>query len=361
MANGYYQQTGQNAAVEGGVGDETLMDVSNILSVTLVKEDKKEREHTFGTKVGIDYYTSASSDNIDPSTITGESYSDVRVYPILFWDMYNPKKRHNFGFNLAFSSEYDYFSSGLGFNYGGHTKNKNTNWVIRGQAYFDQWSLIYPIELRGREQLPRSDRSSFSGSIVLSQVLTKRLHGAIMVDGIMQQGLLSTPYHRFFFANASLATLERLPESRLKIPVGMRLNYFLGDRIILKTWGRYYWDDWNLRSTTAQIEVPVKINSFLSVYPFFRYYNQQGVDYFYEKNTLNDQAALYYTSDFDLSTFTSQFYGVGVRWAPPSGVVNSDLLKLKLAQISLRYGHYERSTGLTANIVSVQFSIKPNR
>lgn len=359
FVHGYYQQSGQNAAVDGGVGDEALMDISNVISVTLLKGDKKGREHSMGVKVGIDYYTSASSDRIDPRTISSASSADVRVYPSLTWNMYNESKRREFGANLAFSAEYDYTSSGFGVSYGGHSKNKNSNWVLRAQAYIDQWSLIYPIELRGREELSRSDRSSYSGSFVLSQVVNKRLQVAIMADYIHQAGLLSTPYHRFFFEGASLPTLEKLPEQRAKFPVGARLNYFLGDRMIIKSWARYYSDNWNLKSTTYQVEVPIKLTSFLSLYPFYRGNQQSGIDYFHERNSLVQGAADFYTSDFDLSSFTSDFYGIGFRWAPPGGLFSTDKIKLKWSELGLRYGHYERSTGLSADIISLHLKIKP--
>ena len=96
FVHGYYQQSGQNAAVEGGVGDEALMDISNVVSVTLLKTDKKGHQHTMGAKVGIDYYTSASSDNIDPRTTSGASSEDIRVYPTFFWNVYDEKKRTEF-------------------------------------------------------------------------------------------------------------------------------------------------------------------------------------------------------------------------------------------------------------------------
>jgi len=359
FVHGYYQQSGQNAAVEGGEGDETLQDFSNVISVSLLKGDAKGREHTFTAKVGVDYYSSASSDQIDPRTISGASSADVRVYPSFSWNVYNEEKRREFGANLALSTEYDYISSGFGFSLGGHSKDKNTNWVLRGQTYIDQWSLIYPIELRGREELSRSDRSSFSGSFVVSRVLTKRLQVALMADYVYQSGLLSTPYHRFYFANSNMATLEKLPEQRSKFPVGVRLNYFLGDRIIVKTWARYYSDNWGLKASTAQIELPFKLTSFMSVYPFYRYYDQQGIKYFFEKSVLEQGTSEFYTSDFDLSSFRSDFYGIGFRWAPPDGFIKSDWAKLKLGQIGIRYGHYQRSTGLQSDIISFQFKIVP--
>ena len=62
----------------------------------------------------------------------------------------------------------------------------------------------------------------------------------------------------------------------------------------------------------------------------------------------------YYTSDYDISGFTSQFLGAGVRLAPPGG-----LLGIRSWQsVELRYGHYTRSTGMVANSITLLAKFK---
>src|SRR6478752_3604610 len=70
FVSSYYVQNGDNSAVTGGVGSEHLTDFSNILSIDYQKTDQKNRVHHYGFDMGIDHYTSASSDKIDPSTIS---------------------------------------------------------------------------------------------------------------------------------------------------------------------------------------------------------------------------------------------------------------------------------------------------
>ncbi|SUX48918.1 hypothetical protein [Chryseobacterium indoltheticum] len=65
LVSSYYKQDGNNSAVTGGTGSEKLTDVSNTIDVTMVKYDKKDRKNKFNFSVGIDHYTSASSDMID--------------------------------------------------------------------------------------------------------------------------------------------------------------------------------------------------------------------------------------------------------------------------------------------------------
>jgi hypothetical protein len=173
-----------------------------------------------------------------------------------------------------------------------------------------------------------------------------------LADIVQQQGYLSLPFHRVYFKDASVHQ-ESLPDSRFKIPLGFRANYFLGDRFIIKTYYRFYTDDWGLTAHTANIEVPVKITAFLSVSPFYRYYNQSAIRYFgaYQQHTAADQ---YYTSNYDLSKFSSNFFGAGIRFAPPKGVFN--IRHLSMAE--LRYGHYVKNIGMHSDIISLNLKFK---
>jgi hypothetical protein len=173
-----------------------------------------------------------------------------------------------------------------------------------------------------------------------------------LLDFVYQNGYLGLPFHRVYFNDNSLH-VENLPDSRLKIPVGFRANYFAGDKVIIRTFYRYYHDDWGINSHTIDIETPVKIGPFLSITPFYRYYNQSAADYFapYQMHTASDN---YYTSNFDYSKFSSNFFGAGFRISPAKGVFGLSHFNM----LELRYGHYARSTPLNANIVSLNLKFK---
>ena len=66
--------------------------------------------------------------------------------------------------------------------------------------------------------------------------------------------------------------VENMLESRYKLSIGLRMNYFLGDRIVIRSFYRYYFDNWGISANTADLEVPVKITPFFSVSPFYRFY-----------------------------------------------------------------------------------------
>src|SRR5882757_199142 len=148
LVSSYYRQDGNNAAVTGGIGSEKLTDLSNSIDLKLSTYDKRNRKHSFTADLGIDHYTSASSDKIDPTTISSASHADTRFYPSLGWTMENENKGSTAGAGVSFSSEFDYKSFGANINFAQKTKNKNGEFSAKLQAYLDQVSLIYPIELR---------------------------------------------------------------------------------------------------------------------------------------------------------------------------------------------------------------------
>ena len=144
FVSGYYHQNGNNSAVTGGVGSEKLTDFANTIELKMSKYDSKQRKHILGVEVGVDHYTSASSDKIDPRTVSSASMSDARFYPSASWNIQNENKGTNFGLSASFSSEYDYKSKGAGINFTKTSKNKNSEFTAKLQAFFDTWKVIYP-------------------------------------------------------------------------------------------------------------------------------------------------------------------------------------------------------------------------
>ncbi len=366
LVSSYYAQDGNNAAVTGGIGTQKLTDISNTIDVKFTKWDKKDRKHSFDLEVGIDHYTSASSDKIDPFTVSSASHADTRIFPSLAWSMENEKKGSTLGAGISASSEFDYMSFGANISFAQKTKNRSGEFSAKLQAYIDNLAYITPIELRpgggggggngeeeSRKDYPSKARNSFSGSFSYSQVINQQLQIMFIADLIYQQGYLGLPFHRVYFNGAILPVIENLPDTRLKIPIGFRANYFLSDKVILRSFYRYYHDDWGLSAHTVDLETPIKINPFLSVTPFYRYYTQSAIDFFggYKVHTAADQ---YYTSNYDLSKFSSNFYGAGFRIVPPKGVFGIQRLNM----LELRYGHYTRTNGLNSDIISMNLKFK---
>jgi len=373
----YYSQDGPNAAVTGGEGTEELSDATSTIVLRMPLND----DDILTIDAGVSAYTSASSSNINPfdgqgpanafDASSGASRSDVLAY-------FNPTYSHNsddrnqiWSTNAYVSAEYDYFSVGFGGSYTRLFNEKNTEVSLSGQVYFDSWNPQYPIELRGGFSgvspgyspnfipFENEGRNSYSLTLNFSQILSKRLQASFSLDVVRQEGLLSTPFQRvyfgdlgdFFLENFQLADdVERLPETRFKLPFGARLNYYINDFAILRTYYRFYYDDWGIISHTANLEVPLKLSDRFTLYPNYRYYSQTAADYFFEKAQAVSTFD-FYTSDFDLSKYTANQYGIGIRYKDI--FTSAKFLIFGLKAVDLRFAYYDRSTQLDATIVTL--------
>lgn len=371
IVSSYYQQNGNHSAVTGGIGTEKVTDLSNGLELKFAGSDFKGHKYTLTAGISIDHHTAASSAYVSK---TGASKTGgTRIYPAVNYSVEN-KKGTTLGFGAYYSGEYNYHSIALDANYS-HKIGKGGELSTKVSAYFDKVKLIYPSELipatnttttvvtsasantsygggeAGKVSIPSSPRYTYTGSMVYSQIINKNLQVALLMDLVSQNGYLSLPFHRVYFSDASVH-VENLPVNRYKLPIGFRLNYFMGDNIIVRSYYRYFKDDWGIQSHTASLELPVKLSPFFSVSPFFRYYTQTASQYFapYLSHTASNA---YYTSNYAYSAFNSSYYGVGIHVAPPGG-----LWKTQLSSLEVRFGHYTKTTELNSNIISFNFQFK---
>ena len=450
----YYHQEGDHSAVGGGIGNESLDDITPTIVITLPLND----DDVLTIDAGLSAYTSASSSNINPFNNSGASRGgedhddDLRVFksgasqtgnkslvqntqatPTTSttkgspWVASSGASRNDelytfsadyshssndrnliLGGHVAVSQEFDYGSFGFGGSIARLFNEKNTEISLKTLVYLDKWRPIYPTELheyslygssflnsgyfqgvtvldeQGNASTQYSPsmfsvindkkRNSYSASLSFSQIISKRMQASFFVDLIYQEGLLSTPYHRIYFAdkpNYYIGTasdipnytssknkgvyqladnIEHLPGNRLKTPFGARINYYISENLKLRTYYRYYTDDWGITSHTASIELPVKLAQSLTVTPSYRYYQQTAAKYFapYETHLSTEQ---YFTSDHDLAALHSNQWGLGISYTDI--FTRRKIYKFGLKNINLKYSHYDRSDGLKANIVSL--------
>lgn len=358
----YYTQDGDNSAVTGGIGTEELTDISGIFDISLNKTDLRNRVHNFRFGLGIDHYTSASSDKIDPTTVSSASSADNRFYPSLAWTRTDEEKQYSIGAGVSVSTEYDYLSTGGSLSFSRFSKDHNREFGLSLGAYLDTWTVIYPIELRSMPgpggQVPNPEargskpRNSYNASFTYSQVINPRMQLSLLLDLAYQSGQLGTLYQRVYFRDESVH-VEQLPGTRVKVPLGVRFNYFATDRLLMRAFYRFYLDDWGISAHTAELELPYKITPFLSVSPYYRFYTQTEADYFagYRQHAPPDN---FYTSDYDLSAFNSHLEGLNLRLNSATGILGIH----KLNTLELRYGHYNRSNGLVSDAVTLAATLK---
>lgn len=390
----YYKQDGIHSAVSGGKGKEDLTNITPTIVVAIPLND----DDVLTVDLGISAYSSASSSNINPfdsntpspwQASSGASSQDVLTSLVVNYAHSSDDRNTTWNTHISGSMEYDYSSIGLGGGIAHLFNDKNTEFSASTNVYLDTWRPIYPKELleysaHGLNSylfnnivfnplLPaynpsnfkaheNKNRNSYSLSLGLSQVWTRKLQTSVFMDVLYQTGLLSTPYQRVYFSDKEdyfinefqLADdIERLPDNRFKIPFGARLNYYLNERVTFRTYYRYYWDDWGITAHTANIEIPIKLSDKFTFSPTYRYYTQAATKYFapHEMHLSTEQ---YYTSDYDLSTFKANQFGFGLGYVDI--FTNAKVWKFGIKNIDFRFNHYDRNDGLKANIFT--FGIK---
>ncbi len=339
---------------------------------------------------------------------SGASYKDVLTSIALNYARSSEDRNTIWNTRLSTSFEYDYESFGIGAGVSKLLADKNAELSLKAQVYLDRWKPITPTEIHEFLQFgdtfltndrsyfwnvsvidaqgvpstayrplavdyDRVDRNTYSASFLFSQILSSFAQVALFADFVQQEGLLSNPLQRVYFSdrpnyfigeanqipfydttqNTAVFQLaddvERLPNSRTKIPVGARLHLYLSERLVVRSYFRHYWDDWGISSNTLQLELPIKLGLNWKITPTYRFYNQTAADYFapFDQH-LSTQS--FYTSDYDLSAFDSRQWGLGVSYTDL--FTAKRIWKAGLKSADIRYQRYSRSDGLRASIVS---------
>lgn len=346
----FYTQDGNHSAVTGGKGTENLQVYSIQASATITKDSVR----SIFIGGGADVISSASTDRID-YVLSSASKRDTHAYGKVEYDKLLPVKGLTLGINGNYSFESDYQSWGLGAHIDYQSPDQMTQVSLGVQNYFDdlRWydhgkhdKLVYPVELRDTAWFDSFRRNSYNVTLSINRVINERTTVGFYPGISLQKGILSTPFHRVYFNN-STERVERLPSSRLKVPVGVGLNTFIGGGWILRTLYRYYWDDLGIHAHSLEIESPVKLNARWTLTPFLRLYTQTAAKAF-KPYAQHDPDESFYTSDYDLSAFKSLKTGLGARYAP-FAIHNHRTFKA----IELRYAFYTRSDALAAHVVTL--------
>ncbi len=346
----YYDQDGIHSAVTGGVGTEELSAYDSQVQV-YIPMDSVSQLHIRG---GVNYYSSASTDRID-TKISSASSSDVQTQLYIDWEEAPSDQRVRYGLGVGGATESDYLSGSISGFLAWRSRDRSREYQIQPQLFFDRWQLFFPDELRGSVSVDTDQRNAYNLGLTLHQIIGPRLQLSLSSDLSLQQGLLSTPFHRVYFPGEELPRLERFPNWRFRLPLGGRLHYYWGDFLIGRLFYRYYWDTFDLQSHTIQLGLAIKIGASLTLSPTYRFHHQLASRYF---APFRDQSpdAQYYTSDYDLATFDSQQWTLGIQYSPLYGIGRWRYGKHQRLQVlkswTFRIGTYRRSDGLTAFMLS---------
>ena len=354
----HYLQDGNKSPITGGEGTQELSVYGPSANV-----NRAIGKNKWSINIGADIITSASTDNID-FVVSSASIHDTRGYLNAGYAREIGKNKLTLSGGGGLSMESEYLSISQYLALSKESKDEMRNYSLKLQAYNDdlRWGrfskrngyspvkLIYPQELRNQEWFDIYKRYSFQTNFSYTQVVDKRNVLGIFLVSALQSGLLSTPFHRVYFEDNSLA-VEKLPNRRYKNSLAVKWNRFVGGKVILKNTINGYVDNFGVAAFSLKNETIIKLNYKWSFSPNARFYTQRGSRYFAPKSEHKTDAN-FYTSDYDLSDFKAVTIGLGVRYRP---VLEKQTW---FKSIALRYFHYRQSTGLRAHAVSMTANIK---
>ncbi len=329
----YYDQDGDHSPITGGTGTEELQVVTPVVVFGWrVNDDWK-----ISADLGLDQISSASIGRIQDGVSGGSiPASDQRTFGKL-------KVSRSFGdqvvgLEVGSATEYDYGSVSLGVDYSVELFQANTT-LSGSLRYYDD--TVDLIDIDGHLQ-GEAGRTTTDGFVTWSQVLGRRTIGSIELFHSAQSGFLSTPFHEVILTDSSRIA-ERLPDSRSRTAIGLRLNHAFSDSIVQRTAYRYYDDDWGVSAHSIELETHFRLASEREVwvYPILRYHTQTRADYFGETGTFSGDEE-FLTSDWDLAEIASTKLGAGFKVLALPG----QEWMLFLNRFEFRGTFYDRDDGL---------------
>lgn len=342
----YYEQDGNHSAVTGGTGTEELNDIATQIQVYVPIDEKS----AFSTQIHHNRYTSASTDKID-TRISSASFMDNRAQVNVAYNRFY--ENWSYTLSTGASIESDYLSTHLGTDFLWSNRNGMQLMSVGATAYFDQWLMIFPTELRSSAQYDLGSR--LRRTLVLrygiNQILHKRWRAGLDIELVGQWGLLSTPFHRVYFHDKAEPSVERLPSERYKIPVSAWVNWAAHEKLSLHLDSRLYYDSWGVAASTSEFSFSYSPVFGLSLRPHVRFHIQSQALYFDDfmqhSSNLN-----FYTSDWDLSALHSYEVGLGLNFAPLYGKKKGSKSRAAFKYFSASFSYYERSDGLWSFLFS---------
>ncbi len=346
---------------------------------------------------------------------SGASKKDTWTNLALNYAHHSDNRNKIYNLHISASNEFDYRSVGIGAGITRLFNQKNTEISLKTNLYFDHWRPVYPTELETYHKVNgdlnsgffngedifnsngisvdktetiwhpenftyqnNTKRNSYSLSFFLSQILSTNTQAAFLFDIVYQHGLLSNPMQRIYFEdkvdyfmgnsvhipiyespkNTDVFMLaddiEQLPNTRLKFPLAIRIHHYINEFLTLKSYYRYYWDNWGISAQTVRLEVPIKFLQHFTIYPAYRLHYQNASKYFYTFNTANSSSK-YYTSDYDLSSFTGHQYSLGLKYTDIFTRIH--IADIGIQNIELNYNRYSRNTGLKADFMAFSLTL----
>jgi hypothetical protein len=353
----YYDQDGDHSPVTGGIGSEALQVVSPVVVIGWRMNEK----WTLSADIGIDQMSSASIGAIQMELSSASIPSgDQRT----FGNFRAARKlgRQTLGLTVGAAKEYDYRSVSYGLDWAMTFNRENTAVSAAVRRYDDAIDLIgidgYGYQGEGLPVTTGSgDRTTTDLFFSISQTLGRKTAASIELLLSRQEGYLATPFHEVILAPESAGSegrriAERLPDSRDRQAISLRLSHSFTDRLVQRVGYRLYDDDWGITAHTVDLETHFRLSAArqMWVYPIVRFHTQSAADWFGLPATFAGSEA-YLSSDWDLAETSTDKFGLG--WSVTS--LPGQEWFGQLDRFEVRGTMYDRDDGLSGFTTSFGF------
>ncbi|APR85125.1 Hypothetical protein A7982_10474 [Minicystis rosea] len=314
----------------GGPGDQALRVEQPQLEAVIKQGDKL----THRVWIPIDIVTAASPDAIDVVS-TASRTNEAGSFDWTTTYKWSPEV--NLIARSGMHNEENWRSWNLGFGFTRSFAEDNT--VLEASVnqiadWFDKYTLA------GKHD-GHTARSSLSGSVGLTQVLSPTTIGHIDYGITLQRGQLSNGWNTVPLTTGDVA-LEILPKGRVRHALVGRIAQWLPWNGSAHGFYRFYVDDWGIRAHTMELELYQRIASWVYARANYRFHKQTAPTFFTTRATPNFTLA---TADSDLADLDAHTAGFKI-------VAEMPVRFAKTLRVDVAAERYFRSNDLRASVLS---------
>lgn len=318
---GFYDRSDSGGASGNPFLDESL----TVIEPMLIFDHQVSEDFGYDVKFSYDKVSSASIERLSKfDAQSGASGDDYVSLDAGF--RHRLTDQDNASWHLGLSSEYDYFSLGLGTGWSHSFDGRDAVLSLNLNGFYDQ---VKPIRFDGTQDANET-RTSVAGTLGWYQVLSPKMHGEFGVTYSAQSGFLETAYNAVVVEdplappNPHLANqakgfefTEELPGSRGRLALFGRLRRMLSEHDAVELGTRIYDDSWGIGAYDVTPHYLHEFQSGLLLDLKYRYYSQTAADAFAEHFTTLPE---YRTQDSDLGAFDSSLFGAHFQFGIGSPV-----------------------------------------
>jgi hypothetical protein len=166
----------------------------------------------------------------------------------------------------------------------------------------------YPLQSRGKQVI--------DGNIGLIQVVNRRTLMQFNYGLGLSSGYLTDPYKIISMVDGTSGETvgyvsEQRPDTRLRQTLYWETVLHLPEDVIHLSY-RYFWDDWGIRSHTADLNYHLDLSHGCYLEPQARYYTQTAADFYHTSLVSGAALPAFASADYRLAEMSSFTYGLKI-------------------------------------------------